>query len=127
MNTERRFTRIPINLDATIKYDGGSCEGTVANISLKGVLIETKQDYTDKKFEKCQVHIQLPVGDTEMIFDSKLVHVSSMAMGFEFISEDIDSFTHLRKLLEVHGLNLDSMTDEIMTLIEAHQKEMEKS
>lgn len=99
----RRFTRVNFDTTASILQGGQRIPVHLIDVSLKGILIDTPEEYTLKADLPAQFEILLA---DETVIDMKvhLVHSSNKMLGFQCESIDIDSISHLRRLIE---LNMD--------------------
>jgi len=99
----RRFTRIEFASDANIEQSGNQYNVNLVDISLNGVLIETPEHYALNADETVDVNITLST-ELTITMRSELVHSSSKYLGFQCESIDMESMSHLRRLIE---LNID--------------------
>lgn len=99
----RRFTRVQFDTAATLIQGDTLFHTHVVDISLKGVLLETPEDYTMRA--DCPAVISIFLGDeVELQMKVVLVHSGSRVLGFNCTSIDMESVGHLRRLIE---LNMD--------------------
>lgn len=99
----RRFTRVRFDTAATVAQGENSYHTHVLDISLNGVLLETPEDYTLRA--DMPAHISIFLSDTaEIQMEVTLAHSSNTYQGFHCESIDMDSASHLRRLIE---LNMD--------------------
>jgi len=115
MSNKRNFARIHSTLQAVVSDGDKSARATVVDISLNGVLLES-QDKFDLN-TSYNIKITFDDSETTMTFDSKCIHQEKSHFGFIFASEDIDSFTHLRRYLELNSADGDQVTRELSFLV----------
>ena len=65
------------------------------------------------------ITIYLSDTDIALTFSGEVAHVSGNRSGMKFLHEDIDSMTHLRRLLELNLGSDETITRELSYLIEA--------
>jgi hypothetical protein len=113
---QRRFSRLPLNFDASVEYESRVYSATVVDIALKGVLLEMQQSSCLLEAQ-CEIKIFL-ASDIVMRFQSQLVHIQGDRYGFVFQQEDLESITHLRRLLELNADRPQNVTAELAFLID---------
>ena len=115
---ERRgFTRIVFNGIVTITGQGGQWTGALLNLSLKGVLIKRPESWTGNIGDDFQVAIALADGGITLHMDAVTAHVDSEHVGFCCTHIDLDSITHLRRIMEFNLGDEDRITHEISSLL----------
>lgn len=115
--TERRnFWRAvfhsPVRL---VTHDGDAC-ARLLDISLKGALLETGNAWQGKADEECKLSLDL-APDTTITMLTKVVHVEGPHVGLRCISIDLDSITHLRRLVELNSGDPAILDREIGSLV----------
>ncbi len=98
----RRFWRAAFEARARLMTRDGSQVVKLEDISLKGALIQTAQVDGLRKGEDCQLHLDLSV-DTRIVMWMTVVHVEGRNVGLRCDSIDLDSVTHLRRLVELNA------------------------
>lgn len=97
----RRYTRIDFGSTAKMIQGANAIEVHLIDISLNGVLIETPADYELNTAEPVDICITL-TGDCAIQMKTRIAHSSSQVLGFHCESIDMDSMTHLRRLIELN-------------------------
>ena len=87
--------------------------GDLLDISLQGALIHGKGDILLEEGNVCELSIHLLDSEITMQFDVDLVHRKENKFGFRFISEDTETMTHLRRLLELNVGSSEAIDKEI--------------
>lgn len=100
----RRYTRINFDCDAAIVQGNNRYQVHLVDVSLNGALIETPEQYEIKAGEPVDVEICLS-GEISITMHSHLAHSSPDVLGFTCDSIDMDSMTHLRRLIELNMEN----------------------
>ncbi|MBL8486749.1 MAG: PilZ domain-containing protein [Rhodocyclaceae bacterium] len=98
----RRFWRAAFEARARLMTRDGSQVVKLEDISLKGALIQTAQAGGLRKGDDCQLHLDLSV-DTRIVMWMTVVHVEGRNVGLRCDSIDLDSVTHLRRLVELNA------------------------
>jgi hypothetical protein len=98
----RRFSRItfhrPGELD--IKIAQATCE--VVDVSLKGALVEVPVPFRTITGERCTLTIHLDAGDVAIRMEGEIVHREGAMVGLRCVEIDLDSISHLRRLVELN-------------------------
>ncbi len=113
MDDKRYFSRINFTAQSQIEIDGKAYSGELFDLSLRGALLNFKEDIPIKMNDSCTLTINLHSSDIKLIFDAVLVHIHQNHLGFKFISEDVGTMTHLRNLLSLNVGDYDKITDEL--------------
>lgn len=102
MTDKRKFQRVPFQCHSQIKLASRTCPAELLDISMKGALFLIRDLCAVEMGQTCLLDIRLVNSDIHLQFEARLVHREGEHFGFVFISEDIDTFTHLRRLLELN-------------------------
>jgi len=113
MDDKRYFSRINFKAKSQIEIDNKVYSGELLDLSLRGALLNFKEQVSVKMNDKCTLTIHLHSSDIKLIFDAVLVHIHQTNLGFKFISEDVGTMTHLRNLLSLNIGDYDKITDEL--------------
>ena len=104
----RRFTRIPFDADAQL-YDPQNKKTwntELIDISLKGVKLSCPHDWNEDwetaEHSNFEITLLLAKGDIEIKFHAALKHHEESVLGFQTIHIDVDSASHLHRLLELN-------------------------
>ncbi|MFL0811098.1 MAG: PilZ domain-containing protein [Agarilytica sp.] len=97
----RRYTRINFEVDAAMTQGDTHYDVHLVDISLKGALIETPKNYALNA--NTPVDLNLTLSDDIIItMHTSLTHSSDEVLGFHCDSIDMESMTHLRRLIELN-------------------------
>ena len=104
MENRRQFTRILYSINATLEVEGQIYPVSLHDISLNGALITTPA--TDTSLIGKSGNFLFSLTDTDLVVEMNItvVHETSKETGLRCNAIDIDSISHLRRLIE---LNLD--------------------
>jgi hypothetical protein len=111
----RAFTRIFFDAETVISQGGESWPVELIDISLHGLLIKDPGDMhvlPDSLMEAC-IHL---AGDLEIHMRLHIAHREGNRLGLECDDMDIDSMTHLRRLVELNTGDLALLEREISAL-----------
>lgn len=100
----RRFWRAAFNAPVKLANDQASVDATLDDISLQGALLEAPAGWSGKVGDHCRVTLRLG-GDerTAIAMWGRITHVDGRKVGLLCESIDLDSITHLRRLVELNA------------------------
>jgi len=100
----RHFTRIPFNASATVisSRTGHKTMAELIDISFKGLLIRKPDDWQGINGDHFTVHLQLAGKEVEINLVVIEVHNENDHIGFKTNHMDLDTATHLRRLVELN-------------------------
>jgi len=99
---DRRFRRIPFEADVTVSHDRSGWTGELLDVAMKGALVGMPTPLPITLGTVCRLCITLPGSPISLDFEAILVHREDDHYGFKFVSEDLVTLTHLRKLIELN-------------------------
>lgn len=97
----RHFSRIPFDADTQIRQGSKAWSVVLIDLSLKGLLIEQPFGWDIDTEQPAQATVILN-GDTSIQMDVLWRHTEGKHIGFECQLTDIDSISHLRRLVELN-------------------------
>ncbi len=102
-DTERRqFTRFPFDGKVSFEYEGTRYHAELIDISLKGALIELPEDWLLGRAEGLNFSLLIHEQSIEISFKGNLVHIEGKHIGVSCEYIDIDSASHLKRLVELN-------------------------
>ncbi|XOZ33435.1 PilZ domain-containing protein [Halomonadaceae bacterium KBTZ08] len=100
---ERRFfSRILFDAQCEIHLGNRVWPSEVLDISLHGALLKAPPDFDGEEGDGYTIAIWLSDNTTRITMDAILRHKETDQLGFECRSLDLDSATHLRRLVELN-------------------------
>jgi hypothetical protein len=98
---QRKFSRIPFEVNATLRDEQQSWETRVLDISLHGALIKAPASCaaTVEKRYRLAVHLE---GGPDICMEVEVAHRENDELGLNCKDIDVDSITHLRRLVELN-------------------------
>lgn len=118
IDTEKRqFSRVEFN--AAVILDNGTkkWESKLLDISLKGALILTPENWQADNKDNYQLSIKLDNSDIEIDMDVTLAHAENDHLGFHCEHIDIDSIAALRRLVELNLGNEEQLEREVSKML----------
>lgn len=115
----RHFTRIPFDADVVLSQADHHWQAQLVDISLHGVLVSRPGDWRGESGE--EFLIELPLGeDSGIKVSGRIAHVESDQIGLSFENMELESASHLKRLL-LFNLGDQALLDrEIQELITIH-------
>ncbi len=120
---QRHFTRIPFDARIRIIQPEGRqrWDSTLLDISLNGALVVRPDNWAVKIGEPVQLELQL--GENMQIhlhMDTTVAHIEDSLVGLHCRQMDLDTATHLHRLLELNLGNPELLKRELSELIRHH-------
>ncbi len=100
----RHFSRVPFHADVQLHFmlPNITQTGSLRDISLKGVLVETLHPIETLLGKSCRLRLVLREGDEKIIMEGTVVHHENNLVGIQCKNIDVDSMTNLRRLIEIN-------------------------
>ena len=102
MENRRNFTRILFSIKATLTVEDNSFDVSIHDISLNGALVTSPKTDIDLKNKLGELSFWLTEGESEVVMHIAVVHNNGEEMGLRCNAIDIDSISHLRRLVELN-------------------------
>jgi hypothetical protein len=102
INDRRRFKRVFFESFARISDDNVSWPTRVRDLSLKGALVDQPENYMATLQRNVVLEIVL-LPETSIFMDCRVVYANGKTMGLECMQIDIESMTHLKRLIELNS------------------------
>ena len=109
----RKFSRVPFRVAATIKTSDRQFQGSVENLSMRGMFL-----VTDERLPMGdQVDITMVLTGTSpeisIAFNGTVCRVADNGLGFFFDKIDLDSYTHLKNIIAYNIDDAEKVMEEI--------------
>ena len=98
----RHFWRAHFRGEASLKQGNHTVPCLLDDISLKGALLEMPADAALTQGGQAQLLLELASG-TAIVMQVTVVHIEGLQVGVRCDSIDIDSLTHLRRMIELNA------------------------
>ncbi len=112
---QRRFTRVPFDAKAILDKDGQEWPCNLIDLSLKGALVHRPTEWPGQAGEDYQLTLVLDE-DVSIRMDVSVAHVENEHIGLYCKDIDLDSITHLRRLVELNLGDAGLLERELMAL-----------
>lgn len=98
----RHFWRAVFHSSIRLTTHGGLSYAQLIDISLRGALVEVAEGWAGSKGDDCLLQLDLAVGAAISMW-ATVSHVDGRHIGLHCTSIDLDSITHLRRLVELNA------------------------
>jgi hypothetical protein len=97
----RQYSRVDFQARVAVSQGDVSFITDLVDVSLNGLLIKTPNEYHLRSDLPCTAKIILS-DEAQISMQAALVHSGNHSLGFHCTSIDMDSITHLRRLIEIN-------------------------
>lgn len=115
----RQFSRILFNAECTLHQNDMEWPTEVLDISMKGILVHKPDHFAIDLSQPCEATIKLAGSDSYIIMSLLFSHEDTHALGFRCQYIDIDSMSHLKRLVELN-LGSEDMLKRELDALTAH-------
>jgi len=99
---KRQFHRIEFDAACELHCEEDVWETEVLDISLKGVLVRKPRGWDGQLNRPCELVVHLDDHERAIVMAVELRHVEGDHLGFKCQYIDLDSVTHLKRLVELN-------------------------
>lgn len=112
----RQFWRAHFHSPVQLVAHGQVSEADLYDISLKGALLKVPEGWTAKPGEHCQLRLNLAANAT-ISMSATIAHMAGRRVGLHCESIDVDSVTHLRRLVALNSGDPKILDRELASLL----------
>jgi len=116
MENRRQFTRILFSIKAELEVEDNTYPVSIHDISLNGALITAVDSENSLKGKLGTLHFLLSDRESEVTMNIAVVHEKEHETGLQCNAIDIDSVTHLRRLVELNLGDSEQLNKELSQL-----------
>ena len=98
----RQFSRIALHRPALIEVSGARTAAELLDISLRGALVHVPSSFGGAVGAPCTLTIRLDHGAAFIRMVGTIAHRDAQAVGLRCREVDLDSATHLRRVVEMN-------------------------
>jgi hypothetical protein len=103
MDQERRkHARVAFHAPASLILPDRTLEVVILDLSLKGALARLPDGTAIAGQAQCKLRVQLDETLAEIVMEMRVAHLEDHCAGLACLSIDLDSVTHLRRLVELN-------------------------
>jgi hypothetical protein len=115
---ERRLcTRIPFNIESIIRFNDRPIQGTVLNISLKGMFIDIPEALPDKALVGVEIRMDSSGSQKTLLLPGLVIRSESLGTAIMLMKLDLDSYIVVRNLMMDRSINPEVIMDEFCRFI----------
>jgi len=115
---KRQFTRVPFDADVRlVKQSGEAWDSRLYDISLKGALIAAPVGWKGERSDEFLLEVFLAGEEIKIDMNVSVAHVGDGRIGFHCEFIDIDSISHLHRLMELNMGDEQQLEREISEMI----------
>jgi hypothetical protein len=112
----RRFWRATFQADVWLLHESGDIPAELIDISLRGALINVPPHWVGRVDDPCRLELTL-ADDAVIAMDAVVAHIEAERVGLRCENFDLDSVTHLRRLVELNSGDADLLDRELGALV----------
>lgn len=98
----RHFSRILFNAECTLHQNDLEWTTQLLDISMRGILVHKPDHFSLDIKEPCEATINLTGSESHIVMSLNFSHEDKTTLGFRCKYIDIDSMTHLKRLVELN-------------------------
>ena len=117
MTEHRRFSRIPFVSESVLVVEGRQFHTRLVDISLKGALVDRPADFEADPDQPAHLDVNLGAPDAVISMDCEIAHLAPDRIGLRCVSIDLDSISHLRRLIELNSGDPELVERELSALM----------
>lgn len=116
MAERRKFSRVVYRAPATMTQGDDAWQTKILDLSLKGALLEAPKHWRVENAQEYNVHFQLHESEISIDMDVDVVQEVDGLICCKIVHIDIDSASHLKRLVELNVGNDDLLHRELAQL-----------
>ncbi|MGI2177660.1 PilZ domain-containing protein [Shewanella frigidimarina] len=117
MDDRRKFSRIFFAASAHLAQTEQTWRTKILDLSLNGALVELPSGYTGQLNSILTLEFVLPDSDIELKMEAAIIHKTPEHLGLKCTHIDVDSITHLRRIIELNMGDPELLNRELTSLI----------
>ena len=121
VENRRHFSRIPMDSEVTLACGAQQWKSQLLDISLKGALLAIPEEFGECPDCSCRLMFSLNETDVSIMMVGHIVHQKEDHLGFRCDSIDLDSITHLKRMVELNLGDENLLERELAELLQSEQ------
>lgn len=122
MMERRRFIRVVYSTPAVLQQGDKTWSTTLLDLSLRGALLERPENWHDELGGMFTLTFALPSSDIQIHMEVEPIHQNQQRLGVYCHHIDIDSASHLRRLIELNVGDDQLLMRELEHLMDDHHR-----
>ncbi|NKF49729.1 PilZ domain-containing protein [Shewanella sp. WXL01] len=123
MDERRKFSRTLFAASAYIIQTDQSWRTKILDLSLNGALVKRPDNFTGQVNTGFKLEFILPDSDVELHMETTLIHKTPEYLGLKCHHIDVESISHLRRIIELNVGDAELLNREIELLAELKDNE----
>lgn len=120
MDDKRKFSRILFSLDAQLSRGEMVWDTHLLDLCLNGALVEEPADFAPEGV--LELSFRLPQSEVQLSMEAEIVHRRNGRLGLKCALIDVESISHLRRLLELNLGDASLLHRELEQFIAEHEQ-----
>ncbi|MBB1273003.1 PilZ domain-containing protein [Psychromonas sp. SR45-3] len=124
MSERRKFSRINFQCHCSLIFDQEIAthdfDASLVDISFNGALVAVNAFAPDLNQQQVQVILTLEGSEVQLLLNGTVSHQQDQLLGIHFTKTELETMSHLKRLIELNLGNHDEMHREFEQLIEMH-------
>jgi hypothetical protein len=116
LKNRRQFWRAHFHAPVQLAAAGQVTEADLYDISLKGALLKLPEGWAGRIGDRCQLWLKL-AADAKISMHASIAHIAGRRVGLRCEDIDIDSVTHLRRLVALNSGDSQLLDRELSALL----------
>ncbi|MBT1443460.1 PilZ domain-containing protein [Shewanella sp. JM162201] len=121
MDERRKFSRILFDTPASLSDGDHRWQTRILDLSLNGALLEAPAEF-NAPAEPLSLSFVLPESDVEVTLQARVAHQKANQIGLRCVHIDVESISHLRRMVELNLGDASLLNRELEHFIESHEK-----
>lgn len=119
MDERRKFSRILFAASASLQQGNKQWQTAILDLSLNGALVEEPEHFTRTE-QPIVLSCILPGSDIELKMEAEVVHHRNAQLGLKCNFIDLDSISHLKRMVELNLGDTSLLNRELTRFIEKY-------
>ena len=109
----RKFSRVQFNVGATVKIADRQFQGAVENLSMTGMFLVTNEQLSGGEIANITIVLTGTLPEIAVSFTGVVSRLTEDGVGFTFEKMDLDSYMHLKNIIEYNIDDAEKVMEEI--------------
>ncbi|HIJ94539.1 MAG TPA: PilZ domain-containing protein [Desulfuromonadales bacterium] len=109
----RMFSRVKFNVNATITAGTQQFQGTVENLSMTGMLLNSPERLAEGERVEITIALTGTLPEITISFSGNVSRTLEDGLAFTFDKIDLDSYMHLKNIIAYNSDDAEKVMDEI--------------
>lgn len=124
MSERRQFSRIHFQNCCSLIFNNAVADldlaASLVDISFNGALLSINLEAPNLAGQPVQMQLTLEGSNIELLLKGTVCHQQQALLGIQFTKIDVETMTHLKRLIELNSGDSENMHREFAQLIESH-------